>query len=241
MDPSLVGDIMRLVQSVDVQKMVEEVQATSDTSDLDGMVATMTKAMLGKMQLGGAADAEPSIKLSIAEAFAGKRKKVRLRTGSEQVDHACVVPPGCPDGHVLAIGPGASVRVRVARSQGGFFRDDAGGLCCTRRVSLGETRRLRLELLLPWGERVCVDETSDAPLVGWCAVRGAGPRALDGSRGDLFVLLELELPASWSGVAALADVPPLNECDGAATAPLGRATEAEARAAEVSRSTAARS
>ena len=208
----MLADIMQIVQTVDVEKMVQEVRDAGDAANLDSMIATVTKKMLGKMQ-SGARD-ESCVRVTLAEAHAGKRRRVRVRgANGEQRDLACVVPPGCPDGHALSVGSTDSpveLVVRVAESESGVRRDADGNVFTALRVSLGETRALRCALRMPWGEAVVLDEHSDAPLVGWVCVAGAGMRTLDGGRADLYVHLELVLPESWAGVERLVDVPPLN-------------------------------
>ena len=82
----MLADIMQLVQTVDVEKMVQEVRDAGDAANLDGMIATVTKKMLGKMQ--GARD-ETCVRVTLAEAFAGKRRR-RACTGP----HAAS-PPHC--------------------------------------------------------------------------------------------------------------------------------------------------
>lgn len=215
----MLADIMQLVQTVDVEKMVQEVRDAGEVANLDSMIATVTKKMLGKMQ--GARD-ETCVRVTLAEAFAGKRRRVRLRgPGGEHRDVACVVPAGCPDGHVLSVGAPdapAELTVRVAESESGVRRGADGHCFTSLRVSLGETRRLHCALRMPWGETVVLDEETDAPLVGWVVVAGAGMRALDATRADLHVLLELALPESWCGVDRLADVPALSPAPSGAAA-----------------------
>ena len=215
----MLADIMQLVQTVDVEKMVQEVRDAGDAANLDSMIATVTKKMLGQMQGGGARD-EACVRVTLAEAFNGKRRRVRVRHASgEHRDVACVVPAGCPDGHAIAVGAVGAVGgadapvelvVRVAECESGVRRDAEGNAFTAVRVSLGETRALRCALRMPWGETVELDEVSDAPLVGWVCVKGAGMRDLQGDRADLYVHLELVLPESWAAVERLADVPPLN-------------------------------
>ena len=216
----MLADIMQLVQTVDVEKMVQEVRDAGDAANLDTMIATVTKKMLGKMQSGGRDEA--CVRVTLAEAYNGKRRRVRVRhANGEHRDVACVVPAGCPDGHAIAVGGAVGAAhdssdapvelvVRVAESESGVRRDADGNVFTALRVSLGETRALRCALRMPWGETVALDEASDAPLVGWVAVKGAGMRDLEGNRADLYVHLELVLPESWSAVERLADVPPLN-------------------------------
>jgi hypothetical protein len=227
MEPAMLADIMQLVQTVDVEKMVQEVREAGDAANLDSMIATVTKKMLGKMQT--TARDESCVRVTIAEAHAGKRRRVRVRgANGEHRDHACVVPAGCPDGHTLSVGPAdATVElvVRVAESEAGVRRDAEGNVFTALRVSLGETRALRCALRMPWGEHVVLDEVSDAPLVGWVCVAGAGMRTLDGARADLYVHLELVLPESWAAVERLADVPPLNAAAEGERAPLSRPDE----------------
>ncbi len=211
----MLANIMQLVQTVDVEKMVQEVRDAGDAANLDSMIATVTKKMLGKMQSGESrARDEACVRVTLADAFHGKRKRVRVRHGNgEHRDVACVVPAGCPDGHRLTLGDADSlveVVVRVAESESAVRRDGEGNAFTALRVSLGETRALRCALRMPWGEVVRIDEASDVPLVGWVRVDGAGMRCLDGKRADLYVHLELVLPESWSAVDRLADVPALN-------------------------------
>lgn len=238
----MLADIMQLVQTVDVEKMVQEVREAGDAANLDSMIATVTKKMLGQMQGSGARD-EACVRVTLAEAFNGKRRRVRVRHASgEHRDVACVVPAGCPDGHAIAVGgvgaDGADAPVelvvRVAECESGVRRDADGNAFTAVRVSLGETRTLRCALRMPWGETVELDEVSDAPLVGWVCVKGAGMRDLQGDRADLYVHLELVLPESWCAVERLADVPPLNAP--AKEAPNGpQPKEAPRRAWRVSR------
>ena len=212
MEPAMLADIMQLVKTVDVEKMVQEVRDAGDAANLDSMIATVTKKMLGQMQSGSRDDAY--VRVTLAEAFAGKRRRVRVRMSTgEHRDVACVVPPGCPDGHTLTVGPpDASVEltVRVAESEAGVRRDADGNVFTVLRVSLGETRALHCALRMPWGESVLLEELSDEPLIGWVCVKGAGMRNLEGLRADLYVLLDLEMPKTWASVGRLADVPPLN-------------------------------
>jgi hypothetical protein len=129
MDDAVLGDVMRLMKSADVQRMVSEMQAsvspetTADglPANLDQMISNMARGVLrtmapgggdggiGGLFGGGAAPAagrgmRHSLAVSITDAHAGKTRKLRAKRRAadgkiESRDLRVVVPAGCTDGH----------------------------------------------------------------------------------------------------------------------------------------------
>ena len=220
-DSRLVTDVLKLVQSFDLKKIMGSVQGGDGS--LDTMVSALTRSMLSEMPAAGPSDSSivHTVSLSLHQAQLGKRKKVRIRRTKagvrEQRETVVEIPAGCPDGHEIRVaGEGNEgeagefgdlvVRVSVADVGGAFYTDKVA-LYTRVALTLSETRRLSLRLKLPGGREVVLAHDDDAPLSGWRALRGEGLRYADGrDPGDVFVHFEVALPASWSAVAALADV-----------------------------------
>jgi hypothetical protein len=210
-DADLLGGVMRLMKSVDLDAIVRDAQGAGD--DLDSMISTVTKSMLKGIQPADAAG--HTITVSLADAHRGKRRRIRVRTDDDAAaaTYDVDVPARCADRHTVVVAtPHGSidVLVRVAAADGAFRRH--GDALCTRvAVSLRDTLALDLVVTLPWGERVRLRERDPAgrPVVGWRVVRGAGMHLPDGARGDLFVRLDVVLPDTWDGVD-LARVAPLH-------------------------------
>ena len=242
MDEAVIGDVMRMMKSADVQRMMNEMSSAAETSpdglpaNLDQMISNMARGVLRTMTPGagaGAAIADTnatgalrhSLAVSIAEAYAGKTRKLRAkRRGSdgklEARELRVVVPAGCTDGHEVVFDGegdyderGASygrvvVCVSVGKREGAWSRCGAN-LFTTQRVSLSDAQGLRRELVMPWGARLRVEvDKSDAPLVGWHKIAGAGL----GETGDAYVNFRLEMPDSWGSVPDLRPhIPSLSE------------------------------
>jgi hypothetical protein len=235
MDEAVIGDVMRLMKSADVQRMMSEMSSAAETSpdglpaNLDQMISNMARGVLRTMTPGAGAGAgavadagagagvlRHSLSVSIAEAYAGKTRKLRAkRRGSdgklEARELRVVVPSGCTDGHEVVFDGegdyderGASygsvvVCVSVGKKEGAWARCGAN-LFTTQRVSLSDAQGLRRELVMPWGARLRVEvDRSDAPLVGWHKIAGAGL----GETGDAYVNFRLEMPEAWGSVPDL--------------------------------------
>ncbi len=197
-------DVMSIVRSVDMDKLINDVKASDATGDnIDAMIATMTKTMLQTLQIKTPADTHHTLTLTLSEAHAGKRRRVRVRSDGASHTHEVPVPKGCKDKQVITIptesGP-VSIEASVPSTEGAFTRvGDSLSVCVD--VSLQDTRRLNLDITLPWGEVVRLSETErQTPLAGWVVVRGAGMNSGGGGRGDLFVNLRVQLPPTWEGI-----------------------------------------
>jgi DnaJ-class molecular chaperone len=162
-----------------------------------------------------------------------------------------VVPPGTTDGHeVVFDGEGdydertssygsVVVAVSVAKKEGQWTRCGSN-LHTTQAVSLSDAQRLRMDLVLPWGTTLRVDESAlggpagpagltgsaelTAPLVGTFKIEAEGIGA-----GDVYVSLKLEMPATWGTVPDLspyvASLVPAPSAASAAGAPSAQSTE----------------
>jgi DnaJ-class molecular chaperone len=246
-DPRLVTDVLKLVQSVDIKKLISSVQGGD--GDLDSMVSSLTRSMLA----GGAGAAEQelthTVNLSLHQAQLGKNKKVRVRRlkagVKEQRELVVEIPAGVCDGHEIRIaGEGNErpesgfgdlvVRVSVAQVHGAFFADGAA-LYTRVPLTLSETRRLSLRVAVPGNREEVLAHDDDAPLSGWRVVRGRGLVRDGKPQGDLFVLFDVRLPASWAGVTTLQEIPAVHDVDaapatGALDVPTGEELAACARA-----------
>jgi DnaJ-class molecular chaperone len=226
MDEAVIGDVMRLMKSADVQRMMSEMSSAAETSpdgmpaNLDQMISNMARGVLRTMTpgsapaiAGGGSDLRHSLSVSIAEAYAGKTRKLRAKRRAsdgtlETRDLRVAVPPGCTDGHeVVFDGEGdydeksegygrVVVCVSVGKKEGAWARCGAN-LFTTQRVSLSDAQSLRHELTMPWGTRLVVSGSEGAPLVGWHKIEGAG------IGGDAYVNLRLEMPEKWGSVPDL--------------------------------------
>jgi DnaJ-class molecular chaperone len=256
MDEAVIGDVMRLMKSADVQRMMSEMSSAAEASpdgmpaNLDQMISNMARGVLRTMTPGIAnedtADAEKgskgknktkngtelrhSLSVSIAEAYAGKTRKLRAKRRGvdgklEPRELRVAVPAGCTDGYeVVFDGDGdydetsatygrVVVCVSVGKKEGAWARCGAN-LFTTQRVSLSDAQSLRYDLVMPWGSkiRVAADRSADTPLVGWHKIEGAGL----GPTGDAYVNLRLEMPEKWGSVPDLKPhiaslVPPIDE------------------------------
>jgi len=247
-DSRLVTDVLKLVQSVDIKKLISSVQGGD--GDLDSMVSSLTRSMLaGGAGAGAEQELSHTVNLSLHQAQLGKSKKVRVRRLKagikEQRELVAEIPAGVADGHEIRIAgegnerPDAGfgdlvVRVSVAQAHGAFFTD--GEALFTRvPLTLSETRRLSLRVKVPGNREEVLAHDDDAPLSGWRVVRGRGLLRHGKAQGDLFVLFDVTLPPSWAGVAALGDVAPVHDVDagpatGALDVPTGEELAACARA-----------
>jgi hypothetical protein len=211
MDAEILGGVMRLMKTVDLESIVRDVQGSAAGGDnIDAMISTVTKSMLKGMQTDGGAH---TITVSLADAHRGKRRRIRVKTDEGASTYDVDVPPRCADRHTVTVDTPhgeVAVLVRVAEREGAFARRDHA-LCTRVGVSLRDTLELRLDVVLPWGERVRLHERDAAnrPVTGWRVVRGAGMYHPDGTRGDLFVRLDVVLPDTWDGVD-LARIAPLH-------------------------------
>jgi DnaJ-class molecular chaperone len=202
MDAAMMEDVMSLVRRVDMDKLISDVKASDATGDnIDSMIATMTKTMLQTLQV--KTDTQHTLSVSLTEAHTGKKRKIRVRSDGASHTHEVLVPKGCADKQVVRVqtehGP-VSVETSVPACEGAFTRvGDNLSVCID--VSLQDTRRLNVDIKLPWGEVVRISESDRPPLAGWLVVRGAGMnRSTSDGRGDLFVYLRLQLPATWEGI-----------------------------------------
>jgi DnaJ-class molecular chaperone len=243
MDEAVIGDVMRLMKSADVQRMMSEMSSAAEASpdgmpaNLDQMISNMARGVLRTMTPGIASedtsDAEKgskgknktkngtelrhSLSVSIAEAYAGKTRKLRAKRRGvdgklEPRELRVAVPAGCTDGYeVVFDGDGdydettatygrVVVCVSVGKKEGAWARCGAN-LFTTQRVSLSDAQSLRYDLVMPWGSkiRVAADRSADTPLVGWHKIEGAGL----GPTGDAYVNLRLEMPEKWGSVPDL--------------------------------------
>jgi DnaJ-class molecular chaperone len=210
MDPDILGGVMRLMKTVDLDSIVRDVQGSGGGDNIDAMISTVTKSMLKGMQTDGGAH---TITVSISDAHRGKRRRIRVKTDEGAHTYDVDVPPRCADRHTVSVDTphgAVAVLVRVAEREGAFTRHDHA-LCTRVPVSLRDTLELRLDVELPWGERVRIHECDAAhrPVSGWRVVRGGGMYYPDGTRGDLFVRLDVVLPDTWDGVD-LSRIDPLN-------------------------------
>jgi DnaJ-class molecular chaperone len=256
MDEAVIGDVMRLMKSADVQRMMSEMSSAAEASpdgmpaNLDQMISNMARGVLRTMTPGIASedtsDSEKgskcknkskngtelrhSLSVSIAEAYAGKTRKLRAKRRGvdgklEPRELRVAVPAGCTDGYeVVFDGDGdydetsatygrVVVCVSVGKKEGAWARCGAN-LFTTQRVSLSDAQSLRYDLVMPWGSkiRVAADRSADTPLVGWHKIEGAGL----GPTGDAYVNLRLEMPEKWGSVPDLKPhiaslVPPIDE------------------------------
>ena len=243
-DPRLVTDVLKLVQSVDIKKLISSVQGGD--GDLDSMVSSLTRSMLGA---GAEQELTHTVNLSLHQAQLGKSKKVRVRRlkagVKEQRELVVEIPAGVCDGHEVRVaGEGNEkpesgfgdlvVRVSVAQAHGAFFAE-SGALYTRVPLTLSETRKLSLRVKVPGNREEVLAHDADAPLSGWRVVRGRGLLRDGKEQGDLFVLFDVTLPVSWAGVASLLDVPALHDVDvepasGALDVPTGEELAACARA-----------
>lgn len=203
MDAAMMDNVMSIVRSVDMDKLINDVKASDATGDnIDSMIATMTKTMLQTLQI--KTDAQHTLVVSLSEAHTGKRRKIRVRSDGASHTHEVLVPMGCKDKQVIRVqtehGP-VSVETSVPACEGAFTRV-GDNLCVCIDVSLQDTRRLNVDIKLPWGEVVRIAENDcHAPIAGWLVVRGAGMRcSTNEGRGDLFVHPRLQLPPTWEGI-----------------------------------------
>ena len=256
MDEAVIGDVMRLMKSADVQRMMSEMSSAAEASpdgmpaNLDQMISNMARGVLRTMTPGIAnedTDADKSkeskgknknkngtelrhsLSVSIAEAYAGKTRKLRAKRRGvdgklEPRELRVAVPAGCTDGYeVVFDGDGdydetnatygrVVVCVSVGKKEGAWARCGAN-LFTTQRVSLSDAQSLRYDLVMPWGSKIRVAaDRSDTPLVGWHKIEGAGL----GPTGDAYVNLRLEMPEKWGSVPDLKPhiaslVPPIEE------------------------------
>lgn len=234
-DPRLVTDVLKLVQSVDIKKLIGSVQGGE--GDLDTMVSSLTRTMLSGEQT---SDLTHTVNLSLGQAQLGKTKKIRVRRikagVKEQRELSVEIPAGCADGHEIRVagegneGPDGFgdlvVRVGVAQVQDAFYAGD-GALYTRVRLSLAETRKLALRLRLPGNRDEIVAHDSDAPLYGWRVVRGRGLVRHGKPQGDLFVDFRVDLPSSWAAFALDAVAPNHTFESDAATCALEAPTDAE--------------
>ena len=226
------ANVMGLMKRVDIDALVREVQATrgNGAHDLDAMIGSVARSMLGSLGADADADAPAArthtVTLSLADAHRGKRRRIRVKAADTEhiATYAVALPPHCADGHTTLVETHAepiAVVVRVADRDGAFCRFGLAGLDLATRlaVSLADTRALEADVELPWGELVRVREAraDGAPLHGWIALRQCGMHG-GGTRGDLYVRLDVTLPATWRGVGALADIAPLHRHTAAADA-----------------------
>jgi DnaJ-class molecular chaperone len=197
--------------------------ASEDTSDAE-------KGSKGKNKTKNGTELRHSLSVSIAEAYAGKTRKLRAKRRGvdgklEPRELRVAVPAGCTDGYeVVFDGDGdydetsatygrVVVCVSVGKKEGAWARCGAN-LFTTQRVSLSDAQSLRYDLVMPWGSkiRVAADRSADTPLVGWHKIEGAGL----GPTGDAYVNLRLEMPEKWGSVPDLKPhiaslVPPIDE------------------------------
>jgi DnaJ-class molecular chaperone len=286
MDEAVIGDVMRLMKSADVQRMMSEMSSAAEASpdgmpaNLDQMISNMARGVLrtmtpgiasedtsdtekgskGKNKTKNGTELRHSLSVSIAEAYAGKTRKLRAKRRGvdgklEPRELRVAVPAGCTDGYeVVFDGDGdydetsatygrVVVCVSVGKKEGAWARCGAN-LFTTQRVSLSDAQSLRYDLVMPWGSkiRVAADRSTDTPLVGWHKIEGAGL----GPTGDAYVNLRLEMPEKWGSVPDLKPhiaslVPPIDEAAErsersedreAGEAPEGEAPEGEAGEAE---------
>jgi DnaJ-class molecular chaperone len=256
MDEAVIGDVMRLMKSADVQRMMSEMSSAAEASpdgmpaNLDQMISNMARGVLrtmtpgianedtsdvekgskGKNKTKNGTELRHSLSVSIAEAYAGKTRKLRAKRRGvdgklEPRELRVAVPAGCTDGHeVVFDGDGdydetsatygrVVVCVSVGKKEGAWARCGAN-LFTTQRVSLSDAQSLRYDLVMPWGSkiRVAADRSADTPLVGWHKIEGAGL----GPTGDAYVNLRLEMPEKWGSVPDLKPhiaslVPPIDE------------------------------
>jgi DnaJ-class molecular chaperone len=212
MDTALMDDVLQLVRSVDMEKLMSDVKASDQNGEnIDSMIATMTKTMLQSLQQQQRPVAvQHTIAVSLADAHSGKRRKIRIRHEEATRTHEVPVPRGCTDKELIQIesehGP-VTIEVSVPSTDGAFTRV-GNNLYIHLDVSIQDTRRLNADIQLPWGEIVRISENERAhPIAGWHVVRGAGmhvhstlPNTLSIPRGDLFVNLVVRLPATWDGI-----------------------------------------
>ena len=129
MDEAVIGDVMRLMKSADVQRMMSEMSSAAEASpdgmpaNLDQMISTMARGVLRSMtpQVSGdqgsgdqgssaleqqdkTSTLRHSLSVSITEAYTGKTRKLRAkRRGTdgklEPRELRVVVPAGCTDGY----------------------------------------------------------------------------------------------------------------------------------------------
>lgn len=203
MDAAMMDDVMSIVRQVDMDKLINDVKASDATGDnIDSMIATMTKTMLQTLQI--KTDAQHTLVVSLAEAHTGKKRKIRVRSDGASHTHEVLVPKGCKDKQLIRVptdhGP-VSVETSVPACEGAFTRV-GDSLCVCIDVSLQDTRRLNVDIKLPWGEVVRLAENDrHAPIAGWLVVRGAGMnRSASEGRGDLFVHPRIHLPPTWDGI-----------------------------------------
>jgi DnaJ-class molecular chaperone len=277
MDEAVIGDVMRLMKSADVQRMMSEMSSAAEASpdgmpaNLDQMISNMARGVLRTMTPGIASedtsDAEKgsrgknktkngtelrhSLSVSIAEAYAGKTRKLRAKRRGvdgklEPRELRVAVPAGCTDGYeVVFDGDGdydetsatygrVVVCVSVGKKEGAWARCGAN-LFTTQRVSLSDAQSLRYDLVMPWGSkiRVAADRSADTPLVGWHKIEGAGL----GPTGDAYVNLRLEMPEKWGSVPDLKPhiaslLPPIEAPEPEQPGEVERSEEGEAERSE---------
>jgi molecular chaperone DnaJ len=238
-DARLVTDVLKLVQGVDIKKLIGSVQGGG--GDLDSMVSALTRSMLSGEAAADGSTLAHTVSLSLHQAQLGKVKKVRVRRMKggvkEQRELSVEIPAGVADGHEIRVeGEGNElaeggfgdlvVRVSVAQAHGAFYAE-GGALYTTVRVTLGETRRLGLRLKLPGNRETVLAHDDEAPLSGWRVVRGGGLVRSGSSPGDLFVLFAVDLPATWAGVGPLLEIPANHAVDTESGAPLEAPTAEE--------------